>query len=73
MAAADELEPVQIAAPPQPCKACHRRRNATSTKWLACSPEHRCAALDRAKQCAAAVLPGRDVCSAHEGKAAFTA
>jgi hypothetical protein len=48
------------------CEDCHRRKNQTGSKWLACdNPEHRCTSMDRGSRCSGAVITGTGKCPKH--------
>lgn len=48
------------------CPDCHKRRNQTGSKWLACSdPAHRCVSMDRGSRCSGAVVTGTTRCPKH--------
>jgi hypothetical protein len=65
LARSGQLSGEEIRAQMRACPACRKKRNQTGTKWVACSPEHRCISSDRGRQCAAAVARGQVKCDQH--------
>ena len=48
------------------CEDCHKRKNQTGSKWLACAnPAHRCVSQDRGMRCSGAVVTGKTRCPKH--------